>query len=143
MKKTCLILAACVAVLTINLNAQSILVDEPLPAADARAIRAQENAQGLRTSILGGLRHAITDLWTGDYATDSATCAALGSKAGQLFSLYESFVPPIRALLVAYGDTASVSELDALVARVPAHNPPAQDGTVTLIEPEPTPTPEP
>ena len=122
-------------------HGQSLLTEPPIPAAQARAIRAASNAQGLRDSILGGLRHSITDLWSADYEANVATAAALGSKAGELFALYENFTEAIRALLVACGDTASVAQLDALVALVPAHtvNP---DGTVT-ITPPPAPEEEP
>lgn len=142
MKKTIALLAAFVAALTLTATAQSLLTEPPIPAAQARAIRASENAQGLRNSILGGLRHSITDLWSDDYAANVATAQALGPKAVELFTLYESFMAPIRALLVACGDTASVAELDALAAKVPAHTK-NQDGTVTLIAPSPTPTPAP
>ena len=122
--------------LTATASAQSLLTEPPIPPAQARAIRAAQNAQGLRNSVLGGLRHAITDLWSEDYAANVETAAALGTKAGELFALYENFMGPIRALLLAAGDTSSVAELDALAAKVPAHttNP---DGTVTITPPAP------
>lgn len=142
MKSTIAFIAA-VAALTLTATAQSLLTDPPIPPAQARAIRAAENAQGLRNSILGGIRHSITDLWSEDYAANVATAQALGPKAVELFSLYENFMAPIRALLSAAGDANSVAALDALAAKVPAHtkNP---DGTVTITpppEPEPTPAP--
>ncbi len=143
--KTLITLAFALA-LCAGTSAQSLLTDPPIPAAQARAIRASENAQGLRNSILGGLRHSITDLWSSDYEANVATAAALGTKAGELFALYDAFTTSIRALLVACGDTASVAQLDALVAQVPAHTV-NLDGTVTITpppapEPEPEPTPE-
>lgn len=138
--KTILTLTLTLA-LTLCANAQSLLTDPPIPPAQARALRAPLNAQGLRDSILGGLRHSITDLWSSDYEANVATAAALGNKGGELFALYENFTTSIRALLAASGDTASVAQLDALVALVPAHtvNP---DGTVT-ITPPPAPEEEP
>jgi hypothetical protein len=138
MKKTIAILAACVAALTAN--AQSLLTDPPIPEAQARAIRAAENAQGLRNSILGGLRHSITDLWSDDYAANVATAQALGAHGAELYQLYQAFFASTRALLVASNDTASVAELDALAARVPALTV-NQDGTLT-ITPPPEPAPE-
>ena len=140
MKTRTLAIAAALAALAAVAPAQSLLTEPPLPAAQARAIRAPLNAQGLRDSILGGLRHSITDLWSADYEANAATAAALGTKAGELFALYENFLGAIRALLVASGDTASVSQLDALAALVPAHTVNA-DGTVT-ITPPPAPEPE-
>lgn len=134
MKTTLAILAACAAALTAN--AQNLLTEPPVPPAQARAIRAAENAQGLRNSILGGLRHSISDLWSADYQTNVETAAALGDKGGQLYALYQAFFGAIRQLLAASGDTASVAELDALAARVPALTV-NQDGTLTI-----TPTPE-
>lgn len=131
--KTLLILIACAA----SACAQNLLTQPALPPATARAIRASENAQGLRNSILGGLRHSIDDLWSSDYAANVETAQALGPKAAQLFALYENFMAPIRALLVAAGDTASVAELDALAAKVPAHTV-NQDGTVTITPPAET-----
>ena len=139
MKKTITLLAVLVTALTVN--AQSLLTDPPIPPAQSRAIRAAENAQGLRNSVIGGLRHSITDLWSDDYQANVETAAALGPKAAQLFALYENFMAPIRALLAAAGDTQAVAELDALAAKVPAHTV-NQDGTVT-ITPPPAPEPEP
>ena len=136
MKTRYLILVACVAAFTTSIHAQSLLTAPPIPPAQARAIRAAENAQGLRNSIIGGLRHSITDLWSADYQANVETAAALGPRAVELFSLYEAFMTSTRALLVASGDTAAVAELDALAALVPAHTK-HQDGTVTITEPEP------
>ncbi len=140
--KTKLTILASALLLTVTplLHSQSLLTEPALPPAFARAIRAQENAQGLRTSILGGLRHSITDLWSADHEANVATSTALGPKAVELFSLYEAFVTSTRALLVAAGDTQSVAEIDALAALVPVHTK-NQDGTVTLTPP-PDPEPE-
>jgi len=140
MKKTIAILAAFVVALTLTANAQSLLTEPPIPAAQARAIRAAENAQGLRNSILGGLRHSINDLWSADYQTNVDTAAALGTHGAELYQLYQAFFASIRALLVASGDTASVAELDALAAQVPLLTV-NQDGTIT-ITPPPEPAPE-
>jgi hypothetical protein len=141
MKKTIALLAA-LAALTLTANAQSLLTDPPIPAAQARAIRAAENAQGLRNSILGGLRHSITDLWSDDYAANVATAQALGSNGAELYQLYQAFFASTRALLVASNDTASVAEIDALAARIPALTV-NQDGTLTITAPDPTPEPTP
>ncbi len=139
MKTTLAILAVLVTACTAN--AQSLLTDPPIPPAQARAIRASENAQGLRNSIIGELRHSITDLWSEDHQANVETAQALGPKAGQLFALYENFMGAIRLLLEAAGDTNAVAELDALATKVPAHTV-NQDGTVTITPPpEPTPTP--
>jgi hypothetical protein len=132
-------------ILTATCNAQSLLTDSPMPEPQARAVRAQQNAQGLRNSVLGGLRHSITDLWSSDYQTNVETAAALGNNGAELYSLYQAFFTSIRQLLVAAGDNASVAELDSLAAKVPelTVNP---DGTLTIIEPpapEPESTPEP
>ncbi len=138
MKTLLLILA-----LTTTAHAQSLLTESPLPPAQARAIRASENAQGLRNSILGGLRHSITDLWSNDYQANVETAQALGANGAELYQLYQAFFSSTRALLVASGDTASVATLDALAAQVPALvvN---EDGTLTITPPpEPEPTPEP
>jgi len=135
------LLAVLVTALTVNANAQSLLTDPPIPAAQARAIRAAENAQGIRNSIIGELRHSITDLWSSDYAANVETAQALGPKAAPLFALYENFMGAIRALLLAAGDTNAVAELDALAAKVPAHTV-NQDGTVTITPPPPAPDPE-
>jgi hypothetical protein len=137
MKKLVLIL-----VLPVTCFAQSLLTDAPIPEAQARAIRAATNAQGLRDSVVGGLRHSINDLWSADYSANVETAAALGPRAGELFALYENFMGAIRALLLAAGDTGAVAELDALAARVPAHTLNA-DGTVTITPPPPPPEPEP
>jgi len=140
MKKTYLIIAACVVALTINSPAQSILTEKPIPAEQARALRAVENAQGFRNSIIGGLRHSITDLWSSDHEANVATAAALGARGAELSIIYEAFFSQTRALLVAAGDTNSVADLDSLASRVPPHtrNP---DGTLT-ITPPPEPEPE-
>jgi hypothetical protein len=135
--KTHIIMLASALLLTITSNAQSLLTADPIPPAQARAIRAAENAQGLRNSILGGLRHSITDLWSADYETNVATAAALGSNGAELYALYQAFFTSVRQILVAAGDSASVAELDALAARVPALTV-NQDGTLTI-----TPPPEP
>ena len=132
MKTTLATLALLAAALTVN--AQSLLTDPPIPPAQARAIRAAENAQGLRNSIVGGLRHSITDLWSADYQTNVDTSAALGNKGGQLYALYQAFFQSTRALLVASGDAVSVAELDALAAKVPALTV-NQDGTLTITPP--------
>ena len=137
MKTIPAILAVLVTALTVN--AQSLLTDPPVPPAQARAIRAAENAQGLRNTIVGGLRHSITDLWSADYQTNVETAAALGNKGGQLYALYQAFFSSVRALLVASGDAPSVSELDALAAKVPALTV-NQDGSLTITPP---PLPEP
>jgi hypothetical protein len=137
MKRNLIFNIASALLLTVTSNAQSLLTADPVPAPQARAIRAAENAQGLRNSILGGLRHSITDLWSSDYETNVATAAALGSNGAELYALYQAFFSSIRQLLVAAGDSASVAELDALAARVPALTV-NQDGTLTI-----TPPPEP
>lgn len=133
-----ILLATLILATASTLHAQRLLTEQPIPPAQARAIRAQQNAQGLRDSIIGGLRHSINDLWSSDYAQNVETAAALGIRGGELYSLYQAFFSSIRSLLVASGDTASVSELDALAARVPALivN---EDGTLTIVEPEPEP----
>ena len=146
MKTTLAILAILAALVTaLTANAQSLLTDPPVPPAQARAIRAAENAQGLRNSIVGGLRHSINDLWSADYQINVDTAAALGNKGGQLYALYQAFFQSTRALLVASGDTASAADLDALAAKVPALTV-NQDGTLTITrppDPDPTPTPAP
>lgn len=131
--KTIALLAVLVTALTVN--AQSLLTSPPIPASQARAIRASENAQGLRNSILGGLRHSITDLWSADYQANVETAASLGTHGAELYQLYQAFFTSVRALLVASGDTSSVSELDALAAQVPALTV-NQDGTITITPPE-------
>ena len=145
MKTTIVLLAALVAAITAN--AQSRHTHPAIPPAQARAIRASENAQGLRNSILGGLRHSITDLWSTDYAANVETAQALGSHGAELYQLYQAFFASTRALLVASGDAASVTELDALAAKIPALTV-NHDGTLTITEPPPPevvtePTPEP
>jgi hypothetical protein len=135
MKKTLLLLSSAL-VLTVTCNAQSLLTADPVPPAQSRAIRAAENAQGLRNSILGGLRHSITDLWSSDYETNVATAAALGQNGAELYALYQAFFSSVRQLLVAAGDAASVAELDALAARIPALTV-NQDGTLTITPPAP------
>jgi len=134
MKTNLALVAVLVAAFTLTANAESLLTAPPLPPAQARAVRAAENAQGLRTSILGGLRHSITDLWSSDYQTNVETAAALGTKGGELYALYSHFLATTRALLVASGDENSVVELDALAAKVPSLtvNP---DGTLTITPP--------
>lgn len=119
-----------------GLQAQSLLTEPPLPPAQARALRATANAQGLRDSILGGLRHSITDLWSGDYEQDVATATALGNKGAELFALYENFTTAVRALLVGAGDTDAVAQLDAIMALVPEQTI-NEDGTITIVAPEP------
>jgi len=114
----------------------SLLTQNPLTPAQSRALRASSNAQGLRNAILGGLRHSITDLWSGDYTANVETAAALGANGAELYSLYQAFFASIRDLLSASGDSASVAELDALAARVPALTVNA-DGTLTITPPEP------
>lgn len=135
MKKTILILAAFASGL-LTVHAESLLTEPPLLPAQQRAIEAQRNVQGFRDSIIGGLRHSITALWSDDYATNVDTAAALGSKGSELYQLYESFFTSVRALLVASGDTASVAELDTLAARVPALTV-NNNGTITITPPEP------
>ena len=119
----------------------SLLTEQPFTPAQSRALRAQGNVQGFRNTIIGGLRHCITDLWSSDdYGANVETATALGANGGELYALYGAFLTSIRELLVASGDTASVADLDALAARVPALtvNP---DGTLTLTPP-PEPEPE-
>ena len=112
----------------------SLLTSNPLTPAQERALRASANAQGLRDSILGGLRHSINDLWSTDYQSNVETSAALGANGAELYALYQAFFGAIRQLLVAAGDTENVAELDALAARVPALTVNA-DGTLTITEP--------
>jgi hypothetical protein len=125
---------AIVTLMVVQANAQSLLTEPPLQPAQARAIRAAENAQGLRDSVIGGLRHSITDLWSSDHQANVETAVALGNRAAELFSLYESFMASVRSLLVASGDTKAVAELDAIATLVPNHVK-NSDGTVTLITP--------
>ena len=136
--KTILTLLACI--LTGSLCAQSILTTSPETPAEGRARRATENAQGVVRSVIGALRHAITDLWSTDYAANLATVQAMGpQKTAELFSIYSQFISENRALLVAAGDTAAVAEIDALAAKVPAHTVDPLTGAVTLTEPTPEP----
>jgi len=140
MKTILTLLIACI--LTGSLCAQSILTTSPETPAEGRARRATENAQGVVRSVIGALRHAITDLWTTDYAANLATVQALGpQKTAELFGLYAQFIAGNRALLVAAGDTAAVAEIDVLAAKVPAHTVDPQTGVVTLTEPTLTPAP--
>ena len=136
-----LILIAALAALTLQINAQSILTQSALTPAETRAVAIQNNAQSFRDSILGEMRHAV-GVWSGSYEENLATTVALGPvKTAQSFALFTGFAGGVRALLVSFGDIASVAHVDALLAQVPAHTTDAS-GIITLTPP-PEPTPEP
>jgi len=140
MKKLILILAACVVALTPQINAQSILTDSALSPAETRAVAIQDNAQSFRDSIIGEMRHAV-GLWSGSYEENLATVTALGpTKTAQSFALFTGFAGGVRALLVSFGDTSAVAQVDALLAQVPAHTTDA-NGIITLTAPTPEPEP--
>ena len=139
MKKTCLILAACVAALTLNANAQ-LLTDPPETPYQRAARETVLVLQGARDANLGILRDGVGRTFGTD--DHQAVMDLLGTRASKAVTYYEGMVAWITATLTADGDTTALAELATILQAVPAYTK-NQDGTVTITEPAPTPTPVP
>ena len=138
MKTQCLLLAA-LAALTLNINAQSLLTEQPETTAQRTARELLIAPRQTRDVLLNQLDDASLRLWSS--SDPQAVLDALGPKAGQLFAINAAFGQLVGAFLTAQGDTEGLQRLAAIAARLRPHTV-NQDGTVTLT-PLPTPTPTP
>jgi hypothetical protein len=121
-----------------NLHAQ-LLGAPPETPAERQARLIVESVESSKNAILGEFRHNFRLLW--DSPDPQAVLDALGPRAGLLFAINSRLTAYILNELTLANDTAAIAEVNALLARIPAHTI-NEDGTVTLIEPEPEPTPE-
>jgi hypothetical protein len=139
MKTKHLIIAACVAALTVTANAQSLLTTQPETSAQRTARELLAAPAQTRDVILNQISDANDRLWL---STDpQAVLNELGPKAGPLLQFNADFATLLAQVLTAQSDTASLARLQAIAAKakpLTVHG----NGTVT-INPEPSPTPEP
>jgi hypothetical protein len=133
MKNPTLILTLAASLLAGNLNAQ-LLGPEPETPAQRQARIIVESVERSKAAILGELRHNFRLLW--DSPDPQAVLDALGPRAGKLFGINSRLTQYILTELTLANDTAAIAEVNALLARIPSHTI-NEDGTVTLIEPEP------
>ncbi len=138
MKKTIALLAAIVAALTANATAQSLLTDPPETAYQRAARETVLVLQGARNANLGILRDGVGRTFGTD--NHQAVMDQMGVKAAGAVAMYESMLIWMSSTMTAAGDTAGLTELASITARVPALTK-NQDGTVTITEPSPTPAP--
>jgi hypothetical protein len=133
MKKPTLILTLAASLLAGNVHAQ-LLGAPPETPAERQARLIVESVESSKNAILGEFRHNFRLLW--DSPDPQAVLDALGPRAALLFGINSRLTAYILTELTLAGDTAAIAEVNALLARIPSHTI-NEDGTVTLIEPEP------
>lgn len=122
---------AVLAVLTLNVNAQSILTDPPETPYQRAARETVLVLQGARNSNLGILRDGVGRTFGTD--NHQAVMDGLGTNAVAAVGLYESMVAWMTATMTAAGDTAGLADLASITSLVPGYTK-NQDGTVTITE---------
>jgi len=136
MKKTYLILAACVTAFTAN---ASLLTDPPETPAQKVARETVASVQATRNVLIGQLRDGVSRLW--DSPDPQGALDLLGSHAAEVVGLYQSLVDYLQTVLTQAGDQAGLQEIAHISAKVPPltiH----EDGRVTAL-PFPSPSPIP
>ena len=137
MKKTSLILALFCAA-TLQLNAESLLTEQPETPAQRTARELLVAPRQTRDALLNQLDDASQRLWSN--SDPAAVLLALGNKAARLFAINAEFGQLVGAFLTAQGDAEGLARLSAIQERTSAVTI-NKDGTVT-IDPLPAPTPD-
>jgi hypothetical protein len=121
-----------------NLHAQ-LLGAPPETPAERQARLIVESVEASKNAILGEFRHNFRLLW--DSPDPQAVLDALGPRASKLFGINSRLTAYILNELTLAGDTQSIAEIQAMLSRIPPHviN---ENGTVTILPPEPEPTPQ-
>jgi hypothetical protein len=138
MKKPILILTLAATLLAGNAHAQ-LLGAPPETPAERQARLIIESVEASKNAILGEFRHNFRLLW--DSPDPQAVLDALGPRASKLFGINSRLTAYIINELTLAGDTQSIAEVQAMLSRIPAHTI-HEDGTVTILPPEPEPTPQ-
>ena len=116
------------------------LLTSPIESPAQRAARETVQAvQAAKSAEIGILRDGVSRLW--DSSDPQGALDVLGAHAAEVVLLYRSLVDYLNQILSSAGDSAGLTEVAAIAAKVPSltlH----QDGTVT-IDPKPSPTPHP
>jgi hypothetical protein len=132
MKNQILILALAAICIAGNLQAQ-LLGTSPETPAERQARLIVESVESSKSAILGELRHNFRLLW--DSPDPQAVIDELGPRAALLFAINGRLTQYVLTELSLAGDTAAIAEVQALLARIPAHTV-NEDGTVTLLPTE-------
>jgi len=130
MKNHILILLAALCLIAGNLSAQTLLGDPPETPDERQARLIIESVESSKSAFLGELRHNFRLLW--DYPNPQAVLDALGPRASKLFGINSRLTAYIATELTLANDTATLAELQALLAAIPAHTI-NEDGTVAIL----------
>lgn len=122
-----------------GLHAQSLLTTEAETSEQRTARELLAAPAQTRDAILNHMGDAIDKLWSSP--NPQAVLDALGPKAGSLFAINQKFATAVLTLLTEEQDVQALQRLTAILAKIPAHTV-NEDGTVTIVVPEPEPVPE-
>jgi hypothetical protein len=130
MKNHIHILLAALCLIAGNLSAQTLLGDPPETPDERQARLIIESVESSKSAFLGELRHNFRLLW--EYPNPQAVLDALGPRASKLFGINARLTQYIATELTLANDTATLAELQALLAAIPAHTI-NEDGTVAIL----------
>lgn len=142
MRNTILILALSAICIAGNLHAQ-LLGTPPETPAERQARLIVESVESSKNVFLGEFRHTFRLLWESpdpQAVLDVMQAESPGSPA-RLFGINSRLTQFLLAELTIAGDTAAIAEVQALLATLPPFEVNEETGAVTILAPEPTPTP--
>jgi hypothetical protein len=113
-----------------NLSAQTLLGDPPETPDERQARLIIESVESSKSAFMGELRHNFKLLW--DYPNPQGVLDALGPRASKLFGINSRLTQYIATELTLANDTATLAELQAMLALIPPYEI-NEDGTVAIL----------